>query len=112
MIDQTRIEEIKLRQLFGESSPEEDAELEAWARESPENRRFLETRMSPAAFQQDLLELRRFDHKRIDKLTKERLGNHPGMLDWIPERGHGRITYIGAGIAAVVQLLFGRKKNL
>jgi hypothetical protein len=47
MADDSRIIELITKQLHGTISLEEKAELETWINQTPENRRFVETRLQP-----------------------------------------------------------------
>lgn len=47
MADDSRIIELITRQLHGNISAEEKAELDAWINQTPENRRFVETYLQP-----------------------------------------------------------------
>ena len=106
MSDLTRMEELTLKKLLGEITPEEDKDLEAMAQASEENRRFID-RLSPKAFrEQDYPN--EIDLDRFDRLTRRKIGNIPGVLDWIPATGEKRSLrpYI-IGTAACLLLLFG-----
>jgi len=47
-----------------------------------------------------------FEPSRLDRLTKQKIGNIPGILDWIPDAEKQRSRY-PVGIAATVLLILG-----
>ena len=101
-----RIEELVLKQLLGETSMEEDQEIDAWANQSAENRYFLETQMSPAAFHKKLHDLRSFNYNRLDSLMEQKLKDQPGLTDWITENQKRR-PILKWSIAASIVLASG-----
>ena len=84
MADLTRMEELIVKRLHGKLKPKEEKELKALAQASEENRQFIE-RISPKAVRKMRQAAKGVDSDRIDRLTKQKIGNVPGVLDWLPE---------------------------
>jgi transmembrane sensor len=83
MADDTRIEELALKRLLGEISPEEETELAALAQISEENRQFI-ARMQPEAFHQRRRNQNQINYDKLDRSLKKKIGDLPGILDWVP----------------------------
>ena len=107
MADLSRMEDLTLKRLLGEITPEEDNELEALARASEENRQFI-NRMSTKAFHKRQRSLKRTDYDRLDRLTKQKIGNIPGVLEWVPTNPKERnLLPYSIGVAASILLIAG-----
>lgn len=84
MVNQKRIEVLILKKLHGEISPEENRELLALAKTSEQARQQIDS-ISREDFREKLHTPDKIDFRTLDRLTKQKIGNIPGILDWVPE---------------------------
>jgi hypothetical protein len=93
-----------LKRLLGEITKEEDSELQALAKGSEEDREFI-ARMSPEAFHKRLSALKPVNYKRLFRLMKRKMGQIPGVLEWVPETTWIQRTARPLSIAASILLI-------
>jgi transmembrane sensor len=103
MAQLTRIEELLVKGLLGEMTPEEHTELEALAQVSEENRLLIE-RMQPAAFHQRR-RAQKIDYRKLDKLFKEKTGM-PGIFEGDPApRKAPVLLFVGIAAASILLIV-------
>jgi transmembrane sensor len=69
MTDATRLAQLIVNRLLGTISASEEAELDAWLDESPENLAFMENEIRPVVLAQDLEILAEMDEEALDEKT-------------------------------------------
>ena len=69
MTDATRLAQLIVNRLLGTISASEEAELNAWLDESPENLAFMENEIRPVVLAQDLETLAEMDEEALDEKT-------------------------------------------
>ena len=99
MAEISRLAELINKQVYGTLTEPEQAELDAWGAEAPENRHFLDTRASREA----LLKRRRLFWEIDEVAILGRLGLLPGMPGLLYRmRQKGQLGWIKWSAAAVV----------
>jgi hypothetical protein len=103
----SRMEELILKRLHGALTQEEDNELQAFAQASEVNRQLID-QMKPTAFHKRQEAPAAIDLDRLDRLTKQKIGDIPGILDWVPATSKERnlLPYF-IKIAASILLILG-----
>jgi ferric-dicitrate binding protein FerR (iron transport regulator) len=103
MADITRIAQLIVRQLRGALNAEEKEELDAWVRAFPENRQFMETRMSRERLAKSQRALREMDGKAIDRKLQHLLNKSSQPA---PARHPTRIIRIKKWSRRIAAVLF------